>query len=293
MDGEVCTLGEANIMMATYHNLYQDSYGKELWNRSKEASEYTLETYIKDTALNQLAKMTCMNLLAKERKIQLTEAELKKVEEASSQYYETLSKEEKDELNISKEDVRSLYEKYAQSTKLYSVLTVGVNEEVSDDDARIMQVMQIVVSNKEKADKVLEKLGQKTDFTSIANLFNEQQQIELAVSRKDVPPTVEKVLFSMDNNQISGCIEADKKYYFYKVINKFDKAKTDENKLVIVHERARTAFDNVYEDYSKKVKADVNESLWNGLKIQYSDDVKTKQFFEIFDKNLGDLKKSR
>ena len=293
MDGEVCTIGEINIIMANYRNLYLDSYGKELWKRSAAASEYSLEEYLKDTALNQLSKMTCMTLLAKESKVQLSTSEKEQVEKASEQYYDSLSKEEISELKISKEEISDLYEKYALSTKLYSVLTVGVNEEVSDDDARVMQVMQIVVSSSSKADKISEKLTQGTDFTSLANLYNEQQQIETFVSRSDVPSSVEKVLFTMDNNQISSCIEADKKYYFYKVLNKFDKEKTDANKVVIVQDRARTAFDNVYEDYSQKVKANLNDALWDEYKLSYSDAVKTKQFFQIFDKHLGDLKKSR
>lgn len=293
MDGEVCTIGEINIIMANYRNLYLDSYGKELWNRSASASEYSLEEYLKDTALNQLSKMTCMTLLAKERKVQLSSSEKEQVEEASAQYYDSLSKAEISELKVSKDEIIDLYEKYALSSKLYSVLTVGVNEEVSDDDARIMQVMQIVVSSSSKANKISDKLAQGTDFTSLANLYNEQQQIETFVSRTDVPSSVEKVLFTMDNNQVSPCIEADKKYYFYKVLNKFDKEKTDANKVVIVQDRARTAFDNVYEDYSQKVKANLNEVLWDEYKLSYSDAVKTKQFFQIFDKHLGDLKKSR
>lgn len=293
MDGEVCTVGEMNIIMANYRNLYLDSYGKDLWTRSEDKSDYTLEAYIKDTALTQLAKMTCMNLLANERKVELTRSEEKQVDKASNQYFESLSEKEKDELKITKDDVYSLYEKYALSTKLYSVLTVGVNEEVSDDDARIMQVMQIVVSGDDKASKIKQKLAQGTDFTSVANLFNEQQQIETFVSRKDVPSSVEKTIFAMDNDQISPCIEANKKFYFYKIINKFDKEKTNANKLVIVNDRARTAFDNVYEAHCEKVKANLNDNLWANMKLKYSEEVKTKEFFQIFDKYLGDLKKSR
>ncbi|MBP7319894.1 MAG: peptidyl-prolyl cis-trans isomerase [Lachnospiraceae bacterium] len=293
MDDEVCTIGEINIIMANYRNLYLNSYGKELWSRSASTSEYSLEAYIKDTALNQLSKMTCMNLLAKERKVQLSSAEDKQVEEASTQYYDSLSKEEISELKINKDDIRKLYGKYALSTKLYSELTVGVNEEVSDDDARIMHVMQIVVSSSTKASKISEKLEQGTDFTSLANLYNEQQQIETFVSRTEVPSNVERTIFTMDNDQISPCIEAEKKFYFYKVLDKFDKEKTDANKIVIVQNRARTAFDNVYEDFSQKVKANLNDALWDDYKLHYSEAIKTEQFFQIFDKYLGELKKSR
>ena len=97
----------------------------------------------------------------------------------------------------------------------------------------------------------------------------------------------------MDNDQISPCIEANKKFYFYKIINKFDKEKTNANKLVIVNDRARTAFDNVYEAHCEKVKANLNDNLWENMKLKYSEEVKTKEFFQIFDKYLGDLKKSR
>ena len=242
--------------MANYKNLYFKAYSNELWERSEVVTEYTLEAYIKDVALSQMAKMMCMNLLAQEQKVFLTKNEQESVLKVSNEYFASLTKDEILELDITKESVISLYEKFALATKLYTELTDGVNEEVSDNDGRVMQVLQIVVSSQEKADKVAQRLSESEDFESAANLYNEKQTIELYVTRKDVPKEVEELIFQMDDNQVSECIFVNNQYCFYKIVNKFDKFKTDENKLIIVDERAKEAFDNVYDQYSKKIKTD-------------------------------------
>lgn len=293
MEEESCVLEEANILMANYKNLYLKAYGGELWDRSQAGQDYTLEAYIKEVTLSQMAKMTCMNLLAKEQKVVLTDSEQAEVLLASKAYFNTLTKGEIEELNTSREIVTKLYEKYALATKLYTELTVGVNEEVSDDDARIMQVMQIVVSSKEKADKVNQRLVDCGDFAATANLYNEEQVIERYVSRNEVPQEVEKIIFNLDNDQVSEVILAKEKFYFFKIINKFDKEKTDEHKVDIVDERAKAAFDNVYEKFSKKIKTEFNTSMWENVGVDFTDKVKTSSFFSIFDKHLGELRKSR
>ncbi len=293
MEEDSCMLEEANILMANYKNQYLKDYGIELWERSKSTQDYSLEAYIKEVTLSQLAKMTCMNLLANQQKLTLTEEEKNKIEIASKEYFNSLTKTEVNELNVSKETVKTLYEKYALATKLYTELTVGVNEEVSDDDARVMQVMQIVVSTKEKSDKVTQRLAESGDFAATANLYNEEQLVEQNVSRQDVPQEVEKVIFMLDNEQISGSIPAQGKFYFYKIVNKFNKEKTDEHKLDIVEERAKDAFDNVYEKFSKKIKTEFNSSMWNNVRVDFTNNVKTDSFFTIFDKHLGELRKSR
>jgi len=293
MEEESCMLDEANILMANYKSQYMNDYGTELWNRSKSTQDYSLEAYIKEVTLSQLAKMTCMNLLANQQKLTLNKEEKNKIELATKAYYQSLTKTEVNELNVSYDTVKKLYEKYALATKLYTELTVGVNEEVSDDDARVMQVMQIVVSTKEKADKVTQRLVDSKDFAATANLYNEEQVIEQFVSRQDVPEEVEKIIFNLDNEQISGSIPAQDKFYFYKIVNKLNKEKTDEHKLDIVEERAKDAFDNVYEKFSKKIKTEFNSSMWDNVRVDFTDNVKTDSFFSTFDQYLGELRKSR
>ena len=49
----------------------------------------------------------------------------------------------------------------------------GVNEEVSDDEARVMEIMQIFVTGEEKAATV-QKEAPGEDFAAVANNYNEK-----------------------------------------------------------------------------------------------------------------------
>ena len=48
-------------------------------------------------------------------------------------------------MDVSEATIEKLYENYALASKVYTSLTTGVNEEVSDDEARVMEAQQIYV----------------------------------------------------------------------------------------------------------------------------------------------------
>ena len=109
-----------------------------------------------------------------------------------------------------------MYSEYLLASKVYQSLIGSVDEEVSDDEARIIHAMQIVVKDKENADAVTARLAAGEDFTSLASDYNEGQDIEVTFGRGDVPEEVEKVAFSMEDGEVSSCIETDQGYYFIK-----------------------------------------------------------------------------
>ena len=94
----------------------------------------TLEEYVKDITLLQLANITCMNQLAKEMKITLTKEEEALVEKVAEEYYSSLNQEELSYIGLEKKDLVKFYTKYAIAEKLHRQLTQGVNEEVSIDE---------------------------------------------------------------------------------------------------------------------------------------------------------------
>ena len=67
--------------------------------------------------------------------------------------------------------------------KLYQTLTQGVEEEVSDDEARVIRVQQIYVSDVQTAKKVQKLLNDGDDFASIAGTYNEKGKVETTVAR--------------------------------------------------------------------------------------------------------------
>lgn len=272
---------QAKVYLSNYQNIYGNAYGLNLWkNKDTKA---TLEDYVKNITLSQLAQVVCMDQLAEKENITLTKEEKDNVKKASKVYYKSLSKEEKDYMGADEATIEGMYEDYALAQKLYASLTGGVNEEVSDDEARIMHLMQIYVTDKNTADQITQSLNTGGDFDSLATQFNQAADIEITVGRGTLPKEVEDVAFSMENDQVSSCITTSNGYYFIKCVNKYDKELTQKNKVTIAQEREKKAFNDTYAAFAKKIDKEKNDSLWEDMKLNINKNIKTNSFFHVYD----------
>ena len=279
---EVCTLPEARVVLTNYQNMYATMYGIDLWEHEFEDNE--LETYVKDLTISRLAQILAMDFLADNKGIALTEEEKSCTRDAAEEYYNSLNDAEREYMDVKQSDIENLYMRYGLANKLYTHLIGGVNEEISDDEARIMEAQQIFVTDEEKAKEIERQLREGADFLSLASANNEAAETEITFGRQDVPPEVEKVVFSLENEQVSEKIKTDKGYYFIKCINHYDQEKTDDNKAVILESRRKEAFDDVYGEFIKKLTARFNERVWRKVKVEVKDEVKTDSFFEVYEK---------
>ncbi|MGN0141060.1 MAG: peptidyl-prolyl cis-trans isomerase [Roseburia sp.] len=286
--GKVCHRKEAMVYLANYQNIYGTSYSIDLWQH--DFGDDSLEQYVKDITIEELAQVICMDLLAESQALTLSEEELKKVSRAAEEYYATLSEEEIAYMGmISESDINEYYQHYALAQKLYHSLTNGVNGEVSDDEARVIEIMQIYVTDQQKAGEVSGKLGDGEDFASVANNYNELSAIQITVARDDLPDAVEQVAFNLDNDEVSGAIEADSGYYFIKCLNKYDVELTEANKSNIVEKREKEAFYDVYNAFVSGLPSSMDEEEWDAVEINTGEDITTDSFFEVFEKYCSDI----
>ena len=79
IDGSAFKVSEAMLFLTTEKNLYEDSYGAEIWTRS--IGDITFEEYVKNSVKNSLAEIKTLTLLAEEKKIKLSNEE-KELEQA-------------------------------------------------------------------------------------------------------------------------------------------------------------------------------------------------------------------
>lgn len=279
---EVCTLPEARVVMTNYQNMYATMYGIDLWKH--EFGNNDLEKYVKDLTISRMAQIMTMGFLAKEKDLELSKEEKEKVKEAAEEYYESLNETEKEYMDVKQGDIEILYQRYGLANKLYTHLTQGVDDEVSDDEARVMEAQQIFVTEKEKAREVGKQLKEGADFLSVANIYNEAPEIDITFGRNDVVPEVEEAAFSLENDQVSRRIKTEKGYYFLKCINHYNQEKTDDNKSVILEKRRKEAFDDVYMEFLDTLSSEFNEEVWKKVKVEVNEEVKTDSFFEVYEK---------
>ena len=239
--------------------------------------------------MEELTQVVSMDLLAQSREVALSEDELSAISEAAAEYYASLSKEENTYLEVTESDISEYYQHYALAQKLYNSLTNSVNEEVSDDEARVIEIMQIFVADSTKASDVAAKLERGDDFASVANNYNELSSIQTTVVRDELPKEVEEVAFNLDNGQTSSMIQAGKGFYFIKCLNKYNEELTEANKSNIVEKREKEAFDDVYNQFVAGLNSSINKDMWDELTLDTTDGIQTDSFFEIFEKHCGEI----
>lgn len=286
INGTKCTKDEARLYLCNYQNIYGTAYGLNLWDYdySKVEEGASLEEYVKDVTLAELASIMCMEQLAQQQELTLTEEELEKIAAATNEYYESLSREEISYIGLDKNELKGFYEKYAIAQKLYNTLTQGVNEEVSDDEARVIRIQQIYVKSEEAATQVQQKLANGEKFDSLASNYNEAGVIEKNLARGEYPEAVDKVVFHLDNGEESGMIATDEGYYFIKCLNKFDEELTEANKENIIVKRREEQFDDKYIEFVETSQFELNESVWDSIKVDTSGKITTNSFFEVYEK---------
>jgi foldase protein PrsA len=277
-----CGVKEAKVYLTNYQNIYGTAYGLNLWEH--DFGDNSLTQYVKDITLEELTHVVCMDLLAESQEVSLSEEEKADVASAAKEYYASLSEDEVAYLAVTESDIAEYYAHYALAQKLYHSLTNGVNDEVSDDEARVIEIMQIYVTDETKAAEVLSKLKKGDDFASVANNYNQLSSIQVTVSRDELPAEVEKVAFDLDNGEISDEIPVDHGYYFIKCLNKYDEELTEANKSNIVEKREKEAFDDIYNEYVSGLSSYLNQNLWDELELDTDAAITTDSFFEVFEK---------
>lgn len=281
--GEVsCGVKEAKLYLANYQNIYGEAYTLDLWEH--DFGDESLEAYIKAITMNKLVTVACMIQLAQQQGVALTEEDEANILEAASAYYDSLTTADKDYLGVSEADVAEYYRHYVLAQKVYYYLTGEINGEVSDDEARVMEVMQIFVTDPEAAAVVREKLQNGEDFASVANMYNELPSIQANICRDDLPKEAEAVAFQMDDNEVSEVIAVEEGYYFIKCLDKYNEELTEANKVTIVEKREKEAFDDVYNEFVAGLTSYINEDVWAALKVDSTSKVVTDSFFDVYER---------
>ncbi len=273
---------ETMVIVTTERLRYEELYTDKIWDTVVDESGTTFEETLLSQIHDFLKELKTMSRMADEEKVTLSGKERELAKQAAAQYMKEL-KNAGESSEIDKDVVESLYEDYWKTEKLVETLTGSVNLEVSDSEAKVITVDEIVLSDKDKADEALKKVQMEgTDFMTVAKEVSEDQEIEKKISRGLRPEAYEKAAYALATGEISDVIEADGKYYILRCVNDYDEAATKVRKEEMVREKRNEVFYETYSEYAAKVYLAKDDSLWKNLSI--TDGERTSaDFFEIFE----------
>ena len=222
---------ETMVIVTTERLRYEELYTDKIWDTVVDESGTTFEETLLSQIHDFLKELKTMSRMADEEKVTLSGKERELAKQAAAQYMKEL-KNAGESSEIDKDVVESLYEDYWKTEKLVETLTGSVNLEVSDSEAKVITVDEIVLSDKDQADEALKKVQMEgTDFMTVAKEVSEDQEIEKKISRGLRPEAYEKAAYALATGEISDVIEADGKYYILRCVNDYDEAATKVRKV--------------------------------------------------------------
>ena len=278
-----CSEKEAKTYLMNYKNLYGIVYGTDLWDGDFDTA--SMEESLKDAVMERLTTIYALNLYAKEQEISLEDQEKDAASAAAKEYYESLSKEEKSYCKASRKDLQNMYERYVLARKVYAQLMGSVDDEVSEDEARVMDANVIFVTDEARAAEVEQQLTA-GNFETLAQTYNEKDQTAVSFGRGEYPQQVEAAAFILENEQISGKIQTDDGYYFIQCVNKYNETLSNENKARIVETRKLQALEDIMTSLEENVYSEINLGLWEKISLDQGKEWTTNSFFSVIEEKL-------
>ncbi len=299
-----CSLAEMEIYMKASGDQYQEIFGSEIWTRNLNGM--TLGQELKSVTLARLSQIKAMNLLAEDRGISLDEEEEEKVSSAAARFFDGM-KNGNSQISANEALITNMYREYALADKTYRQITQDVDPEISDDEARSITVRQILIRTstvneygeripygpemkaeaRKKAENILEELRNGGDFDTLAEIWNEDSEVQYTFGRGTMPEAFEETAFNMETGQISDIVETEYGYHILLCVSTFDQEETDANKERIVRERKKAAFDEVYDSFAETLHSTLNDELWYTISYDPESEPLGADFFRVYEEVFG------
>ena len=296
-----CYEPEVMVYLVNSENLYDTIFGADIWQIPIDGT--TLENKYKDTILARLAQIKVMNLMAADQDFKLNDDDVLRVKSAARDYYASLNPAEREVMKVDEDTLYNIYYEFATADKLYHDMTDKIEPEISDDEARIVTVRDILIKtykpsavgtvsyNRAERDEAYERilsiknrLDEGADFDVIAeSTENEDERIEYSFGRGVMPESYEEAAFSLVVGEISDIVETDYGYHILKCITAYDPEETDKNREIIIKKKKQEAFNKMYDDYLQNINSNLNADLWDTIAYAKSDAVSTTTFFDVYD----------
>lgn len=280
-----CSKKEALVYLLNEKNIYGSVDGVNLW--SDEYDTDTMTGSIKDLTMEHLTRVYILNLYAAEQEMELTDAEKSACADAAKEYYNSLNSAERSFTGAKKKDIEKMYLRYALASKVYEELMNSVDEEVSEDEARVMEAFVLYVSDESKADEIQGMINYGYTFERLAATYTELDTYQVTFGRGEYPSEVDDVVFNLDTDEVSQAIAADGGYYFFQCLDKYNEELSEENKAVIIDNRRKQVLEDIVDDLEERYFSDMNTDLWESVAFpEDASELTSASFFKTLNDSL-------
>ena len=281
MNDEVVTLAEAKIFLVSEKSRLTRVYGDDLYSQTVKGK--TMADYLDEELASFLSRMAEVCDMAKTMDITLNFTEEDQISRAALDYYNGMTTEDKRYTGATLKTAEKAFTHYYLMQKVLDRLEETLDLEISDDEARVVILQQIFVTDYETALTVQEKALEGGNFARLASIYSESPYVDRTVGRNDLSETYQNAVYYLSNGELSQIFSEDGGYYLVKCINNYDVPLTMANKREMAIQRISEEFAREHEEYMNGKSAQRNDTALATFSFADEVELGVRTFFDVYD----------
>lgn len=282
------TKGQLMAVAATERNRYQNVYTEQIWSAASGQGDMDFEDQLMEQIRSFFAELTLVCAMADEQQLELTGQETDAIGRLSREYFGQLSGGDRDYLEVSQQEIYDLYCAYHRANRLVEEMTGEENLEISDAQAKVIRIQEIVVNDMGKAQEALAAVSREgADFSAAARQYSQGDGQIRAMERSQEPDSLEEAAFSLEQDEISQIVEQEGLYYILKCVDAYDEEATAQRKERMEEEKRNQVFQSRYQPFASECQVVYPEGMWEQITFEGGEDCRTDNFFSMYREYFG------
>ena len=280
---------EIMLVVATERNRYEQIYTSQIWDIAVVEDGTTFQEYLLEQIKQFMVDLKRIGAMAQEYGITLDNGEMEQLRRLAQDYYSQLTEADKAYTGAGSDDVLNLYQEYYLACKTVDVLTKNADLEISDNEAKVVEVSQIVLDNEFNAREVWQAVrSEGADFDAIARANSTEEQIRREIVRGELSAGMEEAVFAMNQGEISEIMEDNGRFYLFYCHNPYDQEATLARKEEMMLLRKDSVFHEYYDAFLEDNLVTVSGRIWQDVSFVTQENTTTTNLFELYQEYFPD-----
>lgn len=277
-------LPEIMIAAMSQKNTCESLCTDQIWSAQVDESGKTFEEYTKEQLKSFMDELKILTLLAKERNISLTEEEAAAMSQAADEYLAALTSEDISYMGVDETSVSTMFHDYCLANKTVGELTKDLDMEVSDSEAKVIEISEVRTDDLELAQSLADSLKEGTSMERAAAAKGLEVSSE-KLGRADKGEAYDYAAFSLETGEVSEVVEDEGEYCIIRCDNDYDQEATTQRKEQIYDARRQKAFQDIYSGFQAGITLNDSVRDWESLTLAGKAYAEGADFFEIYRKH--------
>lgn len=267
IDEETTSCAEGVFCLMELLDAYSDDIDDTFFERS--VGDISMDEYLKECAMEEIVALTCIGFIADDLAVYLTDEEIAAAQQEADEAYADISaKYDTASYDVTQDTVRDYYEKKALYEKVYSELTDSVTMQISETDTKVIEVNFVLFpedTDIDEAESFRTLISEGADFEEACTQAGYEPYMNITVKKGDMVSAFENVAFSLNDGELSECVETLDGIYLIECVEDYMDAESAANYNSVITAAKDEIFDDTYSEFYESSEIRTNSDYWDTI----------------------------